>query len=103
AFALRNGEVRIRRAGEALTIYFLICTAMPFAGAYPVPLVGMGMSSILGAWLAVGLLACCVITPSSPASRQKAAIRRVWSAALARCPCDGAGEGDHRLCPRDSP
>lgn len=60
AFALRNGDARIRRAGEALTIYFLICTAMPFAGAYPVPLVGMGMSSILGGWFAVGLLASCV-------------------------------------------
>ncbi len=71
AFALRNGEVRIRRAGEALTIYFLICTAMPFAGAYPVPLVGMGMSSILGAWLAVGLLACCVITAFEPGEPTK--------------------------------
>ncbi len=53
----RTGPPAGRWSGEALSVYFLICAAMPFLGAYPVPLVGMGMSPILGAWLAAGVLA----------------------------------------------
>jgi hypothetical protein len=45
-----------------LSLYFLISAAMPFVGAYPVPLVGIGMSPILGAWLATGVLACLVVS-----------------------------------------
>ena len=30
---------------------------MPFLGAFPAPLLGLGMSPIIGAWLGVGLLA----------------------------------------------
>lgn len=43
-------------AGAALGLYFLAWAAAPFLGAFPVPLVGMGMSPIIGAWLGVGLL-----------------------------------------------
>lgn len=51
----------VRRAGEALSFYFVISAVMPFVGAYPVPLVGVGMSPVLGAWLAIGGLACLVV------------------------------------------
>jgi hypothetical protein len=40
----------------ALCVYFLICSLMPWFGAFPVPLVGMGMSSIVGFWLGIGSL-----------------------------------------------
>ena len=38
----------------------------PAVGAFPVPLVGMGPSPILGAWLGVGLLAAAARAGSSP-------------------------------------
>lgn len=53
----RQGAPPLRLAGQALGGCLMLCTAMPFLGAYPMPLVGMGMSPILGAWLGVGLLA----------------------------------------------
>lgn len=40
----------------ALTLYFLICAIMPLFGAFPVPLVGMGMSPILGYCLGIAAL-----------------------------------------------
>lgn len=40
----------------ALAVYFLICAIAPLFGAFPVPLVGMGMSPILGFWLGYGVL-----------------------------------------------
>jgi hypothetical protein len=40
----------------ALCVYFVIVALAPLAGAYPVPLVGLGMSFPVGWWLAVGLL-----------------------------------------------
>lgn len=43
--------------GAALSLYFLVQAAMPFLGAYPVPLAGMGVSPILGAWLGLGVFA----------------------------------------------
>lgn len=47
----------VRAAGSALGLCLLLWSIMPFLGAYPVPLVGIGMSPIVGAWLGVGLLA----------------------------------------------
>lgn len=44
-------------AGQALGLCLLVTAIMPFLGAYPVPLVGVGLSPILGAWLGVGALA----------------------------------------------
>lgn len=52
-----NSPPALRLGGAALGLYLLVCAAMPFLGAFPVPLVGMGMSPIIGAWLGVGLLA----------------------------------------------
>ena len=47
----------VRLAGAALGLCFLLWSAMPFLGAFPVPFLGVGMSAIVGAWLGVGLLA----------------------------------------------
>ncbi|NBB62060.1 hypothetical protein GVN18_22580 [Pseudomonas sp. ODNR1LW] len=48
---------RLRLAGAALSLCLAVWAITPFFGAFPVPLVGVGMSPILGAWLGVGLLA----------------------------------------------
>jgi hypothetical protein len=53
----REGSPDARIAGGALSLYFLICAFMPFVGAFPVPLVGVGLSPVLGAWVALGALA----------------------------------------------
>ncbi|WP_372785414.1 hypothetical protein [Phenylobacterium sp.] len=47
----------VRAAALALAIYGMLAVLTPLLGAFPVPLVGMGMSPILGAWLGAGLLA----------------------------------------------
>jgi hypothetical protein len=47
----------VRQAGGALSALFLAWIVAPALGAFPVPLVGIGVSPILGAWLGVGLLA----------------------------------------------
>lgn len=47
----------LRTPAGALGVYALITAAAPLAGAFPFPLVGMGMSPILGLWLGAGLLA----------------------------------------------
>jgi hypothetical protein len=44
-------------AGAALSLCLALWAVTPMFGAFPVPLVGIGMSPILGAWLGVGLLA----------------------------------------------
>jgi hypothetical protein len=55
--ACRKASPHAGKAARALSAYFLVCAAMPFVGAFPVPLVGMGVSPILGFWLGVGALA----------------------------------------------
>jgi Cell cycle protein len=47
-----------RREGLALAVYFGIACIMAFTGAYPVPLLGYGLSPILGYFLA---LACVML------------------------------------------
>jgi len=56
----------VRTAGYALSGLFVIWSMAPAVGAFPVPLVGMGPSPILGAWLGVGLLAAAARAGSSP-------------------------------------
>jgi cell division protein FtsW (lipid II flippase) len=51
------GDPRARSAALALTVYCAIAALAPALGAFPVPLVGVGMSSILGFWLGAGALA----------------------------------------------
>ena len=41
---------------QALTGYFLATALCTLVGHYPVPLVGLGMSFVIGNWLAIGLL-----------------------------------------------
>ena len=55
--AARGSAEPGRRAGRALSALFLAWCAAPALGAFPVPLVGVGLSPILGAWLGIGLLA----------------------------------------------
>lgn len=43
-------------AAYALTTYLALCALAPAFGAFPVPLVGLGVSPILGAWLGFGAL-----------------------------------------------
>lgn len=40
----------------ALCAYFITVALAPLLGAYPVPLMGIGFSSIIGSWLGIGLL-----------------------------------------------
>lgn len=47
----------VRGGARALVAYALLSAAAPLAGPFPVPLVGMAMSPILGLWLGAGLLA----------------------------------------------
>ncbi|WP_250633526.1 hypothetical protein [Pinirhizobacter soli] len=47
----------VRSAAIGLTIYLSLSAIAPIFGAFPVPLVGMGMSPILGWWLGFGALA----------------------------------------------
>ena len=45
----------------ALGAYFIVVSLAPLFGAYPVPLMGIGFSSIIGSWLGIGLL-CNIIS-----------------------------------------
>src|ERR1051325_4706040 len=53
---LTMSEPNIRTAGFALTTYFSLTAIAPIIGAYPVPLMGAGMSAIAGFWLGFGCL-----------------------------------------------
>jgi cell division protein FtsW (lipid II flippase) len=57
ALVLRRGRPDERLAAGALSLYLALSAVSPWLGAFPVPLVGLGLSSVLGAWLGVGLLA----------------------------------------------
>lgn len=50
-------QVRTRDSALALSAYFVTVSLAPFAGWFPVPLVGLGMSFPVGWWLGIGLLA----------------------------------------------
>ncbi len=66
-FATRSAPPSPRLAGWALSLCFLLWMTTPLLGAFPVPLVGIGMSPILGTWLGVGLLAALLRRPAPPA------------------------------------
>lgn len=62
AVMMRDAAPANRLMGEALSLYFLVAAVMPFVGAYPVPLVGVGVGPVLGSWLAIGAFsAACSI------------------------------------------
>ena len=50
----------VRTAALALSAYFILSALTPLFGAFPVPLVGMTMSPIIGFWIGVGLLVASV-------------------------------------------
>lgn len=54
---VRTSDRRRLAAVLALTSYFVLVALAPLLAPFPVPLVGRGVSSILGGWLAIGLLA----------------------------------------------
>lgn len=54
---LSRSDDRLRLGGRALSLCLALWVVTPMFGAFPIPLVGVGMSPILGAWLGVGLLA----------------------------------------------
>lgn len=49
-------DAPLRTASWALAAYLVLSALSPLVGAFPVPLVGMGMSPILGFWLGCGAL-----------------------------------------------
>ncbi len=71
-FALNHPHDDAYPPAVALFVYFLSCTLMPLFGAFPVPLVGMGMSPIIGFWLGIGALMTVCDSASRP-RRQPAA------------------------------
>jgi len=50
--------------GAPLAGYFVTVAVMPFLGAFPVPLVGLGMSFPVGYWLGMAFLCARAPTPS---------------------------------------
>lgn len=50
-------ERGVTPAATALAAYMLVTAAMPLIGAFPVPLIGMSVSPIIGWWLGIGALA----------------------------------------------
>ena len=56
-----------RPAALALSAYFVVAAIGPLLGAFPTPLVGMGVSPILGAWLGIGLLRAVARHAAAPA------------------------------------
>ncbi|MDP3401280.1 MAG: hypothetical protein Q8R97_09185 [Brevundimonas sp.] len=51
-----------------LSVHLLLTAGMTLFGAFPMPLLGIGMSPIVGFWLGVGLLAAQLRPGPSPAS-----------------------------------
>jgi hypothetical protein len=65
--ASRSDHRPVRVAALTLAAYAVLSALAPLLGAFPVPLVGMGMSPILGLWLGIGLLTALAARP--PAGR----------------------------------
>jgi hypothetical protein len=55
-FAIRAASSTKRTAALALTGYFISAAVCPAFGAFPVPLVGLGMSFPVGYWLGIALV-----------------------------------------------
>lgn len=52
----------LRSDAPALSLYIAMVALAPAVGAFPVPLMGVGMSPVFGLWLGVGLLAASMRT-----------------------------------------
>jgi hypothetical protein len=57
ALLVRRSQLDLRLAGMALSTCLAWWVAAPFLGQFPVPLVGIGLSPVIGSWLGVGVLA----------------------------------------------
>ena len=66
--AVTTRRTPVQQAGRALSVYMLVTAATTAFGAFPMPLLGIGMSPILGFWLGVGLLAARLRPSPSPGS-----------------------------------
>lgn len=66
--AVMTRRTPVQTAGLALSACMLVAAATTVFGAFPMPLLGVGMSPILGFWLGVGLLAARLRPASTPAS-----------------------------------
>ncbi|MGB3683112.1 MAG: hypothetical protein WA990_11570 [Rubrobacteraceae bacterium] len=55
--AVRPELPAVRTAALTLSVYFVLSALTPLFGAFPVPLVGISMSPVVGFWLGAGLLA----------------------------------------------
>jgi len=64
----RLAAARSFGAGVPLSVYVLLTAGLTVFGAFPMPLLGIGMSPIVGFWLGVGLLAAQLRPGPSPAS-----------------------------------
>lgn len=54
--ATRSERSAARTAALALSAYFVFSALTPLFGAFPVPLVGIGVSPVIGFWMGAGLL-----------------------------------------------
>lgn len=66
ALVARTSEGTGKTCGLALSAYCLATVGTTLFGAFPVPLLGIGMSPVLGFWLGVGLLAARLRPGSGP-------------------------------------
>lgn len=65
--ATRGGQPEgVAAAGVSLAALFAGWVVAPALGAFPVPIVGVGLSPILGAWLGIGLLASLTRAQARP-------------------------------------
>jgi len=60
---VRSGPPAGRAAAAGLLGYMVAVAFAPVLGAFPVPLMGMGVSPIIGAWLGIGLLVRMTLDP----------------------------------------
>ncbi len=67
--ALNHARAGVRPPALALFVYFAVCALMPLFGAFPVPIVGMGMSPIIGFWLGTAALMCDIANRQGTSSR----------------------------------
>lgn len=70
--AAQPERLAVRTAALALSTYFALSALTPLFGAFPVPLVGMSMSPVIGFWLGIGLLAASVTWENAGADSSSA-------------------------------